>query len=151
MIRLYFDGACTPINPGGVGTWGFKMRMDSMDFEFEAMGICEDGKSSTNNVAEYYGLIEGLAECIKRNFAGQNIFVFGDSSLVCNMAAGVWGKKNPHKKAPHLIPLLERVHLAIVELNRRGNRVSIQWIPRESNTDADALTKSAYKEYANRT
>lgn len=151
MIRLYFDGACTPINPGGVGTWGFVIEENGISDNYLGMGVCENGNPSTNNVAEYYGLIEGLQSLVNLNRTNQNISVFGDSSLVCNMAAGVWGRKNPHKKAPHLIPLLNQVHELILTLSNRGNKISIQWIPREQNNEADRLTKLAYKNYAGKT
>lgn len=148
MTSLYFDGACTPVNPGGVGTWGFVATLPN-GMTLRMLGVCEDGKPSTNNIAEYYGLIHGLKLFLSNDIRNETINVFGDSLLVVNMSSGVWGRKKPHKKARHLLPLLEQVHALIMQLTCRGNKIAIQWIPREQNADADLQTKTAYKQYAN--
>ena len=148
MIRFYFDGACTPFNPGGVGTFGFVIDFGDGLAPLKSCGVCDNGKPSTNNVAEYHGIVQDLKVLLGREIKNENIVILGDSALVVNMVAGLWGRKNPHKNAPYLLPFLENATAIIQLLTKRGNRFSIRWIPREKNTEADALTKIAYKNYA---
>jgi len=151
MITLHFDGACTPVNPGGVGTFGFVVDFHDGLSPLCASGVCDDGKPSTNNIAEYHGILCGLRLLHAKMTENENIQVFGDSALVVNMVAGLWGRKNPHKNAPHLLPLLEEATQIIAALSKRGNKISVRWIPREKNEIADSLTKMAYKQYAKHT
>ena len=149
MIRLNFDGACTPVNPGGVGTWGWVIDFGDQTPKMKALGWCDNGNPSTNNIAEYHGLLEGLRYLVER-FNGRKdleILIMGDSALVCNMVNRIWGKKRPHKDAPHLLPLLQEIWKLLGYLKGYGNIVMLHWIPREANTEADELTKLAYKNY----
>ena len=147
MIKMHFDGACTPVNPGGIGTWGFQIDFCDGTEPLKGSGICDNGAASTNNIAEYQGLLWGLVELGIREIKDQEIYIFGDSALVVNMVLRKWGYKNPHAKAPHLIPYLKQAWAILSSLQEDGNKIHISWIPRERNQDADDLTKSAYKQY----
>lgn len=134
-IQAFFDGACGPINPGGRATWGFVV-LENDELLHGESGYIGDGVGMTNNVAEYWGLIACL-RYLKENHSEDFIEVFGDSSMVINMTNRVWGRKNPHKKMPHLVPLVTQTR----ELLDSFDSCSIEWVPREENQLADDYSK----------
>ena len=88
--------------------------------------------TTTNNVAEYKALIAGLQAA--QQFAPRTVRVRADSKLVIEQLAGRWKVKQPHLKPLHaharaLLDTFEQVDLAHV--------------PREENTEADALVNAA--------
>ncbi|WP_028708114.1 reverse transcriptase-like protein [Propionicicella superfundia] len=87
--------------------------------------------STTNNVAEYSGLIAGLemARAINPDAA---VDVRMDSKLVIEQMAGRWKIKNPAMK--DLAARAQRV---------RPARVTWTWVPRAENKAADALVNKA--------
>ena len=141
MIELYFDGACEPINPGGTASYGWLLKKDGQIIQ-SGSGIVGKGDGMTNNVAEYYGLIEGIKAFLKLKLS-EKLVIKGDSNLVINMVKKHWGwnkKKTvwkPHDKMPHLKDLLNQVHQLLDKAD-----FETHWIPREQNTEADELSKS---------
>lgn len=103
---------------------------------FGSSGTIGKGGGMTNNVAEYHGAIACLAY-LQDNYRDNLIELFGDSKLVVNMINGTWGKKKPHKKARHLLPLLIKGR----ELFNSFENISLSWIPREQNQLADYYSK----------
>ncbi|MEU9884402.1 bifunctional RNase H/acid phosphatase [Sphaerisporangium sp. NPDC051011] len=93
----------------------------------DALGI------TTNNVAEYQGLIAGLRSALALAGDGAPVEVRMDSKLVIEQMAGRWKVKNEG-----LRPLAQEAR----ELARRL-RVTWKWIPRERNRDADRLANEA--------
>ena len=140
MIELYFDGACEPFNPGGTASYGWVIKKDNKIIK-EGSGIVGTGEGMTNNIAEYSGLVKGLEEFLKLNLKEQ-LLIKGDSNMVINMISGKWGwnkKKNiwkPHTKMPHLKELLDGALKLLKKID-----YEVQWIPREENKEADALSK----------
>lgn len=131
----YFDGSCEPKNPGGTAKFGWcLMDRDTQEIGHYGYGVIGKGEGMTCNVAEYHALVE-LLKHIKENQIEVDC-VCGDSSLVVNMVTGKWGKKNPHKKAPHLKVYLLEAQRLIDEL-----KVEVRWIPREENVWADYYSK----------
>ena len=90
---------------------------------------------TTNNVAEYTGLIEGLSAAAE--LTATEVDVRMDSKLVIEQMSGRWQIKHPG-----LRPLAARA----AELVSRFERVSFEWIPREQNKVADALANRAMDE-----
>ncbi len=127
MTTAYFDGASRG-NPGE-----------------SAAGACivgDDGKiiwecarplgSGTNNEAEYHALIMLLEEIACRGL--KNVIVRGDSRLVVSQVTGKWKVREER-----LRPLAERaMELAKISAAR------LEWIPREKNAMADALSNKAF-------
>ncbi len=135
---LYFDGACEPRNPGGIGTFGFVIYRDGNLIK-EGYGVIGRGRGITNNVAEYSGL-KAAVEWLNEQGIDDDITVKGDSMLVINQMAGRWRIKSDTSKrfVPQIKDLL-------------GDRdVKYQWIPRENNTEADGLSRVAYEEECKR-
>ncbi len=87
---------------------------------------------TTNNVAEYSGLIAGLRAARELD-PEATIHVRMDSKLVVEQMSGRWKIKNPEMRA-----LAGEAREAIGDAT-----VDFTWIPRESNTDADRLANEA--------
>ena len=94
--------------------------------------------TTTNNVAEYSSLIEGL---ILARLYGDEVTVLMDSELIIRQARGEY-----KVKAPHLRVFLDRVH----EVARGFKTVVFQEVPREENVMADALVNEELDEEAKR-
>ena len=92
---------------------------------------------TTNNVAEYTGLIEGLKAALELNATEVDCRM--DSKLVVEQMSGRWQIKNPG-----LRPLAAQA----ATLVSRFERVTYEWIPRERNKAADALANRAMDEAA---
>lgn len=134
-VILCFDGACEPRNPGGWATYGYVIRQNGQVLT-QGKGCVGHGCGMTNNVAEYAGLIAGLQQVLDLNQAGP-IEVRGDSQLVINQVSGRWACR-----AANLQPFRQQA----LDLARQIGDVAWRWVPREQNTEADALSKQAYHE-----
>ena len=95
--------------------------------------------TTTNNVAEYSGLIAGL-ETAGDLAPGADVDVRMDSKLVVEQMSGRWQIKHPA-----LQPLASRASAAA----RRLGRVTYEWVPRARNTHADRLANQAMDEARN--
>ncbi|MGW0162940.1 bifunctional RNase H/acid phosphatase [Mycobacterium sp. NPDC003323] len=87
---------------------------------------------ATNNVAEYRGLIAGLAAAAE--VGATEVAVYMDSKLVVEQMAGRWRVKHPD--------LLE-LNREAAQSARRFDRVEYDWIPRAQNSHADRLANEA--------
>ncbi|NKY88552.1 bifunctional RNase H/acid phosphatase [Nocardia veterana] len=87
---------------------------------------------TTNNVAEYRGLIAGLAAAAE--LGARIVEVRMDSKLVVEQMSGRWKVKHAA-----MIPLAERARQLVAGFDRVG----FQWIPRERNAHADRLANEA--------
>jgi ribonuclease HI len=87
---------------------------------------------TTNNVAEYQGLIAGLRAAIE--LGATDVHVRMDSKLVVEQMCGRWKIKHPAMQ-----PLARKA----TELVREIGSVQFEWIPRLRNSRADALANQA--------
>lgn len=87
---------------------------------------------ATNNVAEYRGVLLGLARA--KELGATEVDVVNDSELVAHQITGRYKVKHPDMK-----PL----HAAATEALRGFERWSIKPVPRAQNADADALVNQA--------
>ncbi|GAA2327722.1 histidine phosphatase family protein [Dactylosporangium salmoneum] len=87
---------------------------------------------TTNNVAEYSGLIAGLKAA--GELGADEVEVRMDSKLVIEQMSGRWQIKHPG-----LRPLAEEAR----GLAKGFNRIRYSWIPREQNKHADRLANEA--------
>ena len=120
-------------NPGPAG-YGSVVRDADGEILLERYGSLG---VTTNNVAEYTGLIEGLKAAIE--LGATEIGVRMDSKLVVEQMSGRWQIKNAG-----LRPLAAEA----AQLVARVGRVTFEWIPRERNKAADALANRAMDEAA---
>lgn len=125
----YFDGASRG-NPGEAGA-GCCLVDESGTVVWERalyLGV------RTNNEAEYTALIELLGE-VKARGIGE-IAIRGDSKLVVSQFRREW-----KIKAPHLRDYAMRAWELAKDI-----KVDMQWVPREHNKLADALSNRAIDE-----
>jgi ribonuclease HI len=87
---------------------------------------------TTNNVAEYRGLLLGLQ--LARELGATEVDVVNDSELVAKQVNGEYKVKHPDMK-----PL----HAEALEALRGFDRWTIRSVPRAQNADADALVNQA--------
>ena len=87
---------------------------------------------ATNNVAEYSGLIAGLAAAAE--LGADAVEVRMDSKLVVEQMAGRWKVKHSNMR-----PLA----LQAQQLAQTFAEVSYDWVPRAKNADADRLANLA--------
>jgi ribonuclease HI len=141
MIEAYFDGLCEP-NPGGVATYGFVIKRDGKKVH-EGHGLAGTPRTpqATNNVAEYTGLIRAL-EWILGQKPKEPVVVRGDSDLIVKQVKGLYKVKSG---------LLAPLHAEARELIEKLPGITVEWVPRERNADADRLTNLAYAEYTGQT
>jgi probable phosphoglycerate mutase len=124
---LYADGGARG-NPGPAGS-------GAVLIDEQGRVIAERLRSlghATNNVAEYTALIIGLEEALRRGI--DDLDVRMDSLLVVQQMKGRWKIKHPG-----LRPLALRAG----ELLERFPKRTIEHVPRELNTLADALVNRA--------
>jgi ribonuclease HI len=87
---------------------------------------------ATNNVAEYRGVLLGLARA--RELGATEVDLVNDSELVAHQITGRYKVKHPDMK-----PL----HAEATEALKGFERWSIKPVPRAQNADADALVNQA--------
>ncbi|MFC4372616.1 bifunctional RNase H/acid phosphatase [Nocardia halotolerans] len=87
---------------------------------------------ATNNVAEYRGLIAGLAAAAE--LGARVVTVRMDSKLVVEQMSGRWKIKHAS-----MIPLAEQARALVAGFDQ----VSFTWIPRAENSHADRLANEA--------
>ena len=128
IYSLYCDGASRG-NPGLSGCGGALYRPDGEP-------LCEYrhflGERSTNNEAEYMGLIKGLF--IAQRADVRHLRVRADSTLIVQQSKGDWAVH-----AEHLLPYVRQAQ-ALLEA---FDWWELQQIPREQNRAADRLSNEA--------
>lgn len=129
-IRIYCDGGSRG-NPGpaAVGAVVIDMSGDSpriLGTVSETIGV------ATSNVAEYEALIRGLE--VAAEHEATRVEVRADSQLLIRQLEGRYRVKHPG-----LIPRYRRIQ----ELLARYSEVDLEHVPREQNTEADALVNAA--------
>lgn len=117
---------------GNPGLAGYGAVVFAPDHETVLGESCEAIGHATNNVAEYRGLIAGLAEAAR--LGATEVSVSMDSKLVVEQMSGRWKVKHPD-----LITLYRQAATAAMQFEA----VDYKWIPRERNKHADRLANEA--------
>jgi ribonuclease HI len=136
VYRAYFDGSCGPRNPGGTAAYGAVIfRQKERIWECSEVYHPPPGKEreTSNNLAEYLGLIAILEQFIHIEAQHELIMVYGDSNLVIQQMLGRWKIKEGIYE-----PFAQRAKVLTSEFSNIG----WQWIPRGQNTIADGLSKA---------
>lgn len=131
----YFDGACEPTNPKGnlgIGAFIFSSERKRIFELSKYIGAKELNFATSNNVAEYMGVIEILSFFIGRGLQKENIVCCGDSKLVINQMKGEWGCNGG---------IYTKYYYEAIRLIARFQNINFIWIPREKNSQCDALSK----------
>ena len=142
-LTVHFDGACEPKNPGGVASCGWLAKESDGTIVGSGAEVVAEGPGATNNVAEYCALGKALRWIVdNRDDEIQAVFLFGDSKLVVEQVNGNWKCKKEH-----LRKLRDRCLELIDDLDAGGCAVNLNWVPREKNEEADALSRQAYEQH----
>ncbi len=130
LVILYADGGARG-NPGPAGAGAVLTDRSGKILARLHRYLGE----ATNNTAEYSALILGLEEAAR--LSAEKIVVRLDSELVVRQLEGRYRVKQPH---------LQNLHQQAKNLLQRFDKVAIQHIPREKNTEADRLANLAMDE-----
>jgi len=130
---LEFDGGSRG-NPGPAA-YGYRVTIDGEILLEEGCGYI--GRT-TNNIAEYRGLLEGLQYLVEE-YPNNNVKIIGDSQLIIKQIQGEYSVNKGE-----LVKLNEKVQDLLRQLE---GTVEIEWVPREQNGDADELVNKALDEY----
>ena len=127
MITAYFDGgARSNPGPGGYGVYIVDDQGAVLAELHGSLGI------TTNNIAEYRGLIAALQWAVDHNVT--EITVKGDSLLIVEQMRGNYKVKNEGLKPLHL-----QAKMLVMQI---GN-VKFEHVRREFNKEADRLSNVA--------
>ena len=128
ILTMHADGGSRG-NPGPAA-YGVVVR-DGMTGEILAE-LADYLGVTTNNVAEYTGVLEGL-RWIREHIGDAQVNVHLDSKLVVEQMSGGWKIKQDH---------LRRIALQVRDV-LPFERVTYTWVPREHNVDADRLANES--------
>jgi ribonuclease HI len=120
MYTLYFDG-CSKGNPGLAG-------IGAILYDAENKIVWQTSKCighTTNNVAEYFALIEGLEYALSQNI--DSLKVCGDSLLVINQLLGKYKVKSDnltdlYNRSSFLIK--QFAYIELIHVYRRFNTIA---------------------------
>lgn len=132
--KLYFDGAFT----NGIPMFGWHINREGIEVEKGHGAVDLLNEEKTTNVAEYGGLVHGLAGALAWVKQHDTLAVYGDSQLVIRQMNGQY-----RIKKLHLMPYVERAREFIKAAKEMGVTVVLDWVPREQNTRADELSKAS--------
>ena len=126
-VYIYADGGARG-NPGPAGI-GVVIKDDKDNVIEEISRYIGD---ATNNVAEYLGAIYGLQEAAYKK--AKNVVLRLDSQLIARQLKGQYKVKDQN---------LRKFFDLALNLFRAFDKVDIEEIPREDNSEADALVNKA--------
>jgi ribonuclease HI len=129
-IVAFIDGGARG-NPGPAG-YGVRIEDEHGDLIDELHGFLG---SSTNNVAEYHGLLAALRYA--RQHGHHNVRIKSDSELLVKQMKGEYRVKHPG-----LQPLFRQAQTLAAALDR----VAFEHVRRDQNKDADRLANLAMDE-----
>lgn len=133
-LTLYFDGAAFPNAKDVGGERGIGLALlDEKGTVVKEVSEKLPG-IGTSNSAEYEAIIRGLQEA--RALGCDEILVRGDSQLAIRQLEGRY-----RVTSPKIRPLFERVS----KLANEFKSFDVQWVPREQNKHADALSTRPFK------
>ncbi|MCS4532414.1 bifunctional RNase H/acid phosphatase [Corynebacterium sp. ES2730-CONJ] len=126
-LVIYSDGGSRG-NPGvaGAGT----VIYDADNNVVQRIAYCVG--TATNNVAEYYGLLNGLIAA--RELGASDLDLRLDSKLIVEQMSGRWKIKHPDMK---------ELALKCRGVMKSFKSVTFTWVPRKDNAAADALANEA--------
>lgn len=127
-VTVYTDGGSRG-NPGVAGSGSVVYDETGATLAEIAYVV---GQKSSNNVAEYHGLLRGLEAA--RDLGASEVDVYMDSKLVVEQMSGRWKIKHPDMK---------KLALDARDLAAVFNSVTYTWVPRAKNKKADELSNVA--------
>jgi ribonuclease HI len=138
QVIAYFDGLAEP-NPG-LGCGGYVILPHPALVDVPMSGHRAFGRPLSNNQSEYMAALLALGTLWRAGYHGP-VLLRGDSQLVVRQFQGRYGCK-----AKLLVPLLARLKKA----GESFEGLTLQWVFREENQEADAESRAAYREVTGR-
>ena len=129
-MKLFFDGASRG-NPGKA-SYG-AVLYDDNDKEIATTKGCL-GKT-TNNVAEYNGIVHGMKMC--RDSGVKQLVVYGDSNLIVKQLNGEWKVRNADMKT---------LYDQVKKLEPSFESIKYEHVRRKKNKRTDQLANEALDE-----
>jgi ribonuclease HI len=126
---IYFDGS-TSTNPGGFSVGGCILHRNNKTYTHYLTQ-----ENSTNNVAEYLGLIAAFELALQLKL--KNIYIKGDSQVVIKQLTGEYRQTKED---------LRLFYNRAIKLKNKFESVLIYFIPRVFNKEADKFVYSKMKE-----
>jgi len=144
QVIIHCDGLCEP-NPNGVACYGWIARDEATGKVLsDARGVIGWNKI-TNNIAEYVALLSSLkwvfAKTTHLREHHRSVVIRMDSQLVVNQVNCRW-ECNAFALTHLKYDCLE----LISDIRGEHISLSLEWIPREQNSEADELSRRAYRE-----
>jgi ribonuclease HI len=139
MYVINCDASIEPLNPGGILAWAYVVKLNREIIHKEVQIYDKGHNDLTNNIGEYLAVLGAMHWLITLPEKDHlPVLLQSDSQLVINQVSGKWGCRN-HKLVPYysLIKKGEQHYTKSIKFN---------WIPREKNKEADALSRSLYTE-----
>ena len=133
---VYFDGMCEPRNPGGnmgIGVFILNPKRERIFTYSKYRSANEMNGQTSNNVAEYLGIIEAFNFILNNNLQDEKIICCRDSKLVINQTRGEWNCNSG---------IYSEYYYKAKEIKKNFKNISFEWIPREKNSFADNLSKA---------
>ncbi|MEI6690748.1 MAG: ribonuclease HI family protein [bacterium] len=131
-LRLHTDGGSRG-NPGPAG-YGYVVSDNSSGAAIILRKCGNYCGETTNNQAEYYGLINGLVWISKNCQAVDDLEIVMDSLLIVNQVKGLYKVKHPE---------LAKRHQEVKSLLQNFSKWSISHTYRSGNSSADELVNRA--------
>ena len=129
IIQAWFDGSCSPTNPGGTARYGIVVKRNG-ETVYSGTGVVGTGSQMSNNVAEYAAVNAVMEYLIEKQITGE-VTIFGDSKIVIS-------KLSKGRLSSGLCRPFSRraVHLK----QQFACTPPFVWIPRHQNAEADELS-----------
>ncbi|MDP2869824.1 ribonuclease HI family protein [Methyloversatilis sp.] len=127
MWQIWFDGCALP-NPGRIGLGALLLSPQGARIELSSQA----GRTGCSNEAELIALCSALEHA--GSLGARHICIRGDSDFVVRHLRG--------EQRTAIAPLLELV-VRTEALLTGFESVSLEWVPRHRNRDADRLSRAA--------
>lgn len=134
-IKVFYDGCCEPMNPGGNAGFGSVIYIDN-EKKHEISKYWPRNKNNSNNVAEYLGLTSALEWLSENNHFEDFIQFFGDNMMTVRQMNREWNA-NKGMYIPH--------YKKALKIKDKFKNIKFFWIPRDENSEADYLSKQQLK------
>ena len=128
-LVIFADGGSRG-NPGIAGSGTAIYNEDRSQLLKEIAYVV--GQKSTNNVAEYHGLLRGLEAAVE--LGADEVEFYMDSKLVVEQMNGRWKIKHPD---------MQKLALEARGLLNQIGSYTLEWVPRAQNSVADELSNVA--------
>jgi ribonuclease HI len=136
--ELWCDGLCEPrFAARRVATYGVVVRVDGALRDL-LCAVVGESEAMSSNVAEYAAGIAAVEWLLAHARGVTRATVRSDSLLMIRQVRGEWAVRGGRSAPLHAL-LRERAALLPMP-------VAWEWVPREQNAEADALTRKAYRE-----